>query len=59
MSYYRTCPKCGAALAPGETCECEREQERAEADILKAEIIQLMESADVKELRAMYGFLKG
>lgn len=59
MSYYRTCPKCGAALDPGETCECEREPGRAEADILKAEIIRLMESADVKELRAMYGFLKG
>ena len=22
MSYYRTCPNCGAALDPGEICEC-------------------------------------
>lgn len=57
MSYYRTCPKCGAALDHGENCECEREPVRSEADILRAEIIRLMKSADVKELRAMYGFL--
>ena len=31
MSYYRTCPKCGAALDPGEKCECEREPVRSEA----------------------------
>lgn len=22
MSYYRTCPHCGAALDPGEACDC-------------------------------------
>lgn len=22
MSYYRTCPDCGAHLDPGETCDC-------------------------------------
>lgn len=22
MSYYKTCPYCGARLAPGEACEC-------------------------------------
>jgi hypothetical protein len=21
---YRTCPDCGAALAPGETCDCQK-----------------------------------
>lgn len=25
MSYYKTCPLCGAHLAPGEVCECKRE----------------------------------
>ena len=24
MSYYRTCPSCGAALDPGERCDCQR-----------------------------------
>ena len=23
--YYNTCPQCGAALDPGERCDCERE----------------------------------
>ena len=23
MAYYKTCPKCGAALDPGEHCDCE------------------------------------
>ena len=25
MSYYTTCPDCGAHLDPGEVCECKRE----------------------------------
>lgn len=24
MSYYRTCPECGAHLDPGEKCDCEK-----------------------------------
>ena len=24
MSYYRICPHCGAALDPGEPCDCQR-----------------------------------
>lgn len=23
MAYYKTCPVCGAALDPGERCDCE------------------------------------
>lgn len=23
MSYYRTCPKCGSNLDPGEVCDCQ------------------------------------
>lgn len=30
MSYYRTCPNCGAALDPGERCDC-REGTEGEA----------------------------
>lgn len=25
MSYYRTCPFCGAHLDPGEVCDCQEE----------------------------------
>lgn len=39
MSYYRTCPRCGAHLDPGEVCDC-RENLR---DRLKAEILTLTE----------------
>jgi len=31
MSYYRTCPYCGANLDPGERCDC-RDNEKAAAD---------------------------
>lgn len=31
MSYYRTCPHCGAALDPGERCDCTLTQVCAEA----------------------------
>ena len=57
MSYYRTCPKCEAALDHVEKCECEREPARAEADVLRAEITRLIKTADIQSLRAMYGFL--
>lgn len=26
MSYYTTCPKCGASLDPGEKCTCANEK---------------------------------
>ena len=28
MSYYRTCPDCGAHLDPGERCDCKDEKDR-------------------------------
>ena len=31
MSYYRTCPHCGAHLDPGESCDCAISQVCAEA----------------------------
>lgn len=30
MSYYKTCPHCGANLDPGEVCDC-REKEKPPA----------------------------
>lgn len=26
MSYYKTCPNCGARLDPGERCDCDKEK---------------------------------
>lgn len=28
MAFYRTCPRCGAALDPGEHCDCESEERK-------------------------------
>ena len=30
MTYYYTCPNCGANLDPGERCDCEKEQDENE-----------------------------
>ena len=30
MSYYITCPECGANLDPGEKCECQTEETKYE-----------------------------
>ena len=30
MSYYRTCPSCGANLDPGERCDCQNKKEAAQ-----------------------------
>ena len=30
MSYYRVCPLCGAALDPGELCDCKDKEEAAQ-----------------------------
>lgn len=30
MSYYRTCPDCGAHLDPGEMCDCQAEDDTEE-----------------------------
>ncbi len=31
MSYYRSCPICGANLDPGEACDCRDEKTAADA----------------------------
>ena len=32
MSYYRVCPLCGAALDPGERCDCQDTADHKEDD---------------------------
>lgn len=31
MSYYRKCPACGAALDPGEICDCQNKETAPDA----------------------------
>lgn len=52
MAFYRICPRCGAALDPGEKCDCEREA-------LTKVIISKLQAASHMELQFIYGFLKG
>lgn len=35
MSYYRICPDCGAALDPGEPCDCRPEPWMNRGDTMK------------------------
>lgn len=33
MTYFKTCPLCGASLDPGETCDCTSEEEERKTRI--------------------------
>lgn len=33
MAYYKTCPECGAALDPGEICDCKEKAAQDAANI--------------------------
>lgn len=35
MAYYKTCPKCGCNLDPGEACDCECQKEIRAREIAK------------------------
>lgn len=54
MSYYKTCPVCGAALDPGEKCECEQ---TADKEKMIAAITELMQGATMSELEFVLGYL--
>ena len=60
MSYYHTCPDCGANLDPGETCDCKNKRlttpwgglatpyhypGKSEADIFHGAILKIAELA--------------
>lgn len=36
--YYKTCPICGAALDPGERCDCDPETTTVKTDFVKASL---------------------
>lgn len=53
MSYYRTCPICGAALDPGEICECVQRSFLQLTDENKGKINALIsEKLEEQETRA-------
>lgn len=48
MSYYKTCPHCGAHLDPGEVCDCRENLH----DRLKAKILTMTEEERALLLRS-------
>ena len=59
MSYYNKCPHCGAALDPGEKCDCQA----APADIaarrqaIKECIDHALNGADLHEMQIIWQFV--
>ena len=45
--YWNECPNCGAALDPGERCDCEREN--------AAGVDSLMERMNARQIATLYG----
>lgn len=61
MSFYRICPRCGAALDPGECCDCERaDNQLSETDTVKllSVVMGELREASQEQLLFVYGFLK-
>ena len=44
MAYYKTCPDCGAALDPGEICDC---REKAAPELEPLEAAQVNDFTDI------------
>lgn len=36
MAFYKTCPRCGANLDPGEPCDCEQEEKKMRERLAQA-----------------------
>lgn len=59
MSYYNKCPNCGAALDPGEKCDCQA----APADIaarrqaIRECIDHALNGADLHEMQIIWQFV--
>lgn len=55
MSYYQTCPECGAHLDPGESCDCEGEEGESAMTLEEIESMELTDEfiEQVKEREGM------
>ena len=61
MSYYKTCPHCGAHLDPGETCDCRDNKKTAldAANIQSGTVEQsLSDTVSTSNINENGGFVK-
>ncbi len=61
MSYYKTCPHCGAHLDPGETCDCRDNKKTAldAANIQSGMVEQsLSDTVSTSNINENGGFVK-
>lgn len=60
MSYYKTCPNCGAALDPDERCDCVKypNMPKSERDAFKRAIQEPATRAQIIEILQGAGLLK-
>ena len=57
MSYYRTCPECGANLDPGEHCDCgKREIKTAKIEYKKIRMDRRRKSRELLDKAKTAGF---
>ena len=59
MSYYVTCPHCGANLDPGERCDCLKDFKRSKRDdyFVAREARKIKRAAPHKEQTAQTNFI--
>ena len=53
---YRICPNCGAALDPGETCDCTKEKQQSR--LQTSNIEKLVHTLNNKQLDTLYQVAK-
>lgn len=58
MSYYKTCPRCGANLYAGERCNCEHEKTPAGTDVNSNRINNVSVSSIAQNENMYKQFLK-
>ena len=58
MSYYKTCPHCGANIDAGERCDCEHEKTPAGTDVNSNRINKVSMSSIAQNENMYKQFLK-